>query len=404
MPGFLPYARQSIEEADIDAVVEVLRGDWLTTGPAVDALEAGLAAATGAAYALSCSSGTAGLHLAAAALDLGPGDAAIVPTITFLATANAVRYTGAEPIFADVDPATGLLTETALAEACDRATSAGLKIRAVFPVYLAGQMPDMAALHAVAADYRAVLVEDACHAIGSLHCLADGSTLPVGACRWSSMAVFSFHAIKTIAAGEGGAVTTNDPDLAERLARLRSHGMTRDAEAFTAPDLARDADGMVNPWYYEMAEPGWNYRLTDVQAALAASQLGRLGAMAASRAALVARYDAGLAPPVLPLARSPACMPAWHLYPVLIDFAGLGISRGSLMRRLASRGIGTQVHYIPVHRQPYYRARNPGLSLAGADAYYEATLSLPLFSSMSMMDVDRVADVLLDSLSGNGMG
>jgi UDP-4-amino-4,6-dideoxy-N-acetyl-beta-L-altrosamine transaminase len=402
MPGFLPYARQSIDEADIAAVVAVLRGDWLTTGPAVTAFEAELAAATGVRHALSCSSGTAALHLACAALDLAPGDAAIVPSITFLATANAVRYLGAEPVFADVDPETGLLTEAALAEALDRAEGAGLTPRAVFPVHLAGQCCDLAALARIAAARGAVLVEDACHAIGTRHVLPDGTTEPVGACRWSAMAVFSFHAVKTIAAGEGGGVTTNDPALAERVTRLRNHGMTRDPADFQNAELARAPDGSVNPWYYEMPEPGWNYRLTDIQAALGGSQLRRLGRLVAQRRALAERYEtlfaeAGL--PLRPIARVSRCLPAWHLFPVLIDFATAGTSRGDVMRALADAGVGSQVHYIPVHRQPYYAARNPGLSLPGADAYYHGTLSLPLFAGMSAADVDRVVGTLARILS-----
>ncbi len=397
---FLPYARQAIEQADIDAVARVLGGDWLTTGPAVEGFEARLAAVTGAAHAVACSSGTAALHLACLALGLGPGDAAIVPTITFLATANAVRMVGAEPVFADVDPESGLVTPAALAEAGARATAAGLTVKAAFPVHLAGQCADMAALHAAAAALGAVLVEDACHAIGTTHLPPDGP-VPVGACRWSVMAAFSFHAVKTIAAGEGGAVTTNDPALARRLALLRSHGMTRDPEDFAARDLAFDADGRSNPWYYEMDEPGWNYRLTDLQAALGLSQLGRLDAAIQARRALVERYDELLAATgrvAQPIRRSPRCAPAWHLYPVLIDFARLGVTRGTVMRSLREAGIGSQVHYIPVHRQPYYARRNAAPRLPGAEAYYRRTLSLPLFVGMGSDDVARVVATLLPIL------
>jgi dTDP-4-amino-4,6-dideoxygalactose transaminase len=276
-----------------------------------------------------------------------------------------------------------------------------LRVRAAFPVHLAGQCPDMAALQALAAGRGAVLVEDACHALGTLQRDGAGETVPVGACRWSAMAVFSFHAVKTVAAGEGGAVTTGDPALARRLALLRSHGMTRDPAAFTVAELAFDAAGAANPWYYEMAEPGWNYRLTDFQAALARSQLARLPRLVEERRALAARYDELLAATgrvAAPIARTAGCVPAWHLYPVLIEFERFGLSRAALMAALRDDGIGSQVHYIPVHRQPYYAARDPGLHLPGADAYYRQTLSLPLFVGMTPSDVGRVVGALVRRL------
>ena len=398
--SFLPYARQTLDAADIEAVVKVLQSDFLTTGPALEGFEAALAQATGAVHALACSSGTAALHLALAALELGPGDAAIVPSITFLATANAARYCGAEPVFADVDPTTGLMTPSTLEEALGRTRAAGLRPRAVLPVHLTGQCAPVEALAAVAAGTGAVLVEDACHAIGTAHRGPGDERIPVGACRWSAMATFSFHAVKTIAAGEGGAVTTNDPALARRVALLRNHGMTREAASFRDSGLSLDDAGEANPWSYEMAEPGWNYRLTDIQAALAASQLRRLAAITAQRAGLAAQYDALLAGgPARPIPRVEACSPAWHLYSVLIDFAGLGLTRAGVMKALRAAGIGTQVHYIPVHRQPYYAACNPGLSLPGADAYYAATLSLPLYESMRASDTGRVVSCLRTILS-----
>lgn len=399
--AFLPYGRQQIDERDIDAVVDVLRGDWLTTGPAVLRFEQSLAQRCGAQEAISCSSGTAALHLACLALELGPGDAAIVPSITFLATANAVRMTGAEVVFADVDPDNGLLTPATLQAAFDRAAAAGLKVKAVLPVHLAGQCADMTGLSRIARAQGAAIVEDACHAIGTYHACPDGSASPVGACRLSDMAIFSFHPVKTIAAGEGGAVTTNDPALARRLRRLRSHGMTHEPGDFANPDMAFDHAGAANPWYYEMPEIGWNYRLSDIHAALALSQLVRLDQFVEQRRALAQRYDELLAPLgrlLTPIRRSRGCLPAWHLYAVLIDFAALDIERGLLMSDLRAAGIGTQVHYIPVHHQPYYRNRNQGLALEGADSYYRRTLSLPLFVGMETSDVRRVVDVLHGAL------
>ena len=399
---FLPYARQHIDDRDIDAVTAVLRGDWLTTGPMVARFEQALAQRCSAQHAVSCSSGTAALHLACLALNLGPGDAAIVPSITFLATANAVRMTGAEAIFADVDPDNGLLTPAALEAACARAEAQGLAVKAVLPVHLAGQCADLMGLSQVARARGAAVIEDACHAIGTYHACPDGSATPVGSCRLSDMAVFSFHPVKTVAAGEGGAVTTNDPALARRMRLLRSHGMTHDAAEFDNDAMAFDTSGNANPWYYEMPEIGWNYRLSDIHAALALSQLGRLDAFVEQRRALAQRYDellgalGGLATPIR---RSRGCLPAWHLYPVLIDFAGHGIERSQLMAELREAGIGSQVHYIPVHRQPYYRDRHPQLMLDGADAYYRRTLSLPLFVGLNVADVRRVVDALHGVLS-----
>ena len=392
---FLPYGRQAIDDADIAAVVEVLRSDYLTTGPKIAEFEAALAAKVGARFAISNSSGTAALHLACLALGLGPGDAAIVPSLTFLATANAVRMVGAEVVFADVDPDNGLMRPEDLAEAFERAAAAGLTVRAVFPVHLAGQCADMASLATLARRHGAALVEDACHAIGGAHVGDDGASAPIGSCRFSDMAVLSFHPVKTVAAGEGGAVTTNDPALARRLERFRSHGMVREAAEFQNAEMAFDPAGGANPWYYEMPEIGWNYRLSDIHAALALSQLGRLDGFVETRRTLASRYDELIGAQsgrVRPIRHSSFARPAWHLYSVLVDFDGAGITRAQLMHRLRADGIGTQVHYIPVHRQPYYARLNPGLVLDGADRYYRRTLSLPLFVGMTLADVKRIAD------------
>ncbi|HEV2678816.1 MAG TPA: UDP-4-amino-4,6-dideoxy-N-acetyl-beta-L-altrosamine transaminase [Aliidongia sp.] len=398
---FLPYGRQAIDESDIAAVVEVLKSDYLTTGPKVAAFEAALATKLGARFAVSNSSGTAALHLACLALALGPGDAAIVPSITFLSTANAVRMVGAAVVFADVDPDNGLMRPEDLEDAFARAQAAGLKVRAVFPVHLAGQCADMASLSAIARRHDCAVVEDACHAIGAYHACSDGAAAAVGSCRLSDMAILSFHPVKTVAAGEGGAVTTNDPDLARRLERMRSHGMVRDAEDFENPALAFDAAGKANPWYYEMPEIGWNYRMSDIHAALALSQIERLDRFVEERRALARRYDeliGGLDGRIQPIRRSRFSMPAWHLYCVLIDFADAGIERAAVMNQLRAEGIGTQVHYIPVHRQPYYSRLDPGLVLPGAEGYYGRTLSLPLFVGMTPADVKRVVGRLSEAV------
>ncbi|AWK90199.1 UDP-4-amino-4,6-dideoxy-N-acetyl-beta-L-altrosamine transaminase [Azospirillum thermophilum] len=398
---FLPYGRQSVDEDDIAAVTAVLRGDWLTQGPAVEAFETALAERLAVPHAVACATGTAALHLAALALDLGPGDAVVVPSLTFLATASVVHHAGAEVAFADVDPATGLMGVPQAEEAIARAEAAGLRVRALFPVHYAGQAADMAGLGALADSRGLAVVEDACHALGSVTRSGGGEEVPVGACADGTMTAFSFHPVKTIAAGEGGAVTTADARLAERMRVLRSHGMTRHPAPLADPDAGFDADDSPNPWYYEMAEPGHNYRLTDIQCALALSQLGRLDRFVARRRRLAELYAerlAPLAPAVRPLGRVPWCRPAWHLAVALIDFAGLGRSRAAVMHGLRERGIGTQVHYIPVHRQPFWRRRLEGLALPGADAFYAAALSLPLFPDMADGDVDRVAGALAAEL------
>ncbi|WP_417493564.1 UDP-4-amino-4,6-dideoxy-N-acetyl-beta-L-altrosamine transaminase [Maricaulis sp.] len=382
---FLPYGRQSIDDSDIEAVARVLRSDWLTTGPEVDAFEADFAATTGAGHAIACSNGTTALHLALAGLDVGPGDVCIVPAITFMATANAAIYCGADVVFADVDAQTGLMTPDTLRQAIGRVS--GGRLQAVLPVHLAGQCEDMAALREIATAAGAKLVEDACHALGT-----SWRGQPVGAGDNSDAACFSFHPVKTIAAGEGGMVTTNDAALAARLRRLRSHGIERDP--------ARMEQGQDEPWWHEMQELGWNYRLCDVQAALARSQLSRLDVFAAKRKTLAAAYDAALEghPVIGALARTPDCDPCLHLYPVRIDFVAAGTDRASVMNRLRDRGIGSQVHYIPVPSQPWYRRRYGNQTPAGAAAYYQRTLSLPLFADMAEDDPERVVAALNDVL------
>ncbi len=397
-PPFLPYGRHDIDEDDVAAVVEVLRGGWLTTGPKVEQFERKLADRVGARFAVSCSSGTAGLHLACLAAGMGEGDTVIVPALTFLATANAPHLTGAEVAFADTDPDTALMTGAHFREALERAEA---DAKAVLPVHYAGQCADLAEIKNIADENDLMVVEDACHALGADYD-ADGETgIPVGACRHSHMSVFSFHPVKAVAMGEGGAVTTNDPELYERLIRFRNHGMVKNPQAFRERALAFASDGSPNPWYYEMPEVGLNYRASDINCALALSQLGKLDRFIARRRQLSERYDqllAPLAPLVAPLSRATGCRSAFHLYPVLIDFARAGRDRANVMERLTNAGIGTQVHYLPVHLQPYYADRYGELSLAGAETFYRQTLSLPLFPAMADKDVDRVVAALVDAL------
>jgi UDP-4-amino-4,6-dideoxy-N-acetyl-beta-L-altrosamine transaminase len=396
--GFLPYGRQTIDEDDIAAVCEALRGDYLTTGPLVGRFETALARKTGARHAVSCANGTAALYMAAKTLGLGPGSKVIVPAITFLATASAPRLCGADIVFADVDPDSGLMRPRDLAAALERTGGAD----ALFNVHLGGQCGDLEEIHDIAMRHGLKILDDACHAIGADYLARDGSARKIGANDFCDLSVFSFHPVKTITLGEGGAVTANDNDIATLLMRARNHGMTRAPDEFVRHEAAFDAEGGVHPWYYELVEPGFNFRVTDFQCALGISQLAKLERFVARRRELASIYDealAPLAPRLRPVARQPRCRPAWHLYAVLIDFSACKLSRAEAMKRLAAEGIGTQVHYIPVHRQPYYAKVCSTPSLPGADRYYERTLSLPLFSSMTNGDAMRVADALKTLLS-----
>ncbi len=395
--GFLPYGRQVIEDDDIAAVTEALRGDLLTTGPLIRRFEDALAKTVQAKHTVVCANGTAALHMAARALGLGPGTKIVVPAITFLATANAPHLNGADIVFADVDPETGLMRPQDLAEAIGRAKH----IDAVFNVHLNGQCGSLEEIAAIARNHGAKIVDDACHALGTAYVANDGQVAAIGSNAFSDLSVFSFHPVKTIAMGEGGAVTTGDAGLAKRLERARNHGMTRNAADFENIADAFDKNGSQNPWYYELIEPEFNWRASDIQCALGISQLAKLGRFVARRRALAARYDlqlSALAPIVKPLARTRPCLPSWHLYVARINFEAAGISRGQLMRSLAETGIGTQVHYFPVHRQPYYARRYDTPPLPGADRYYERALSLPLFASMTDSDVSRVVDALAHRL------
>jgi dTDP-4-amino-4,6-dideoxygalactose transaminase len=334
---------------------------------------------------VACSNGTAALHLAMLALEVGEGDVCVVPSITFLATANCARHVGAEVVFADVDPDSGLMTETTLADAIARC--GGRRIAAVLPVHLRGDVCDLPAIRRLADSAGAAVVEDACHALGSRMTFA-GQPASAGDGRWGDLAVFSFHPVKTLTTGEGGMVTARDPALAERLRLMRSHGMIRPPG--------------TDPWWYEMPEPGFNYRLPDVLCALGLSQLAKLTGFAARRRTLATRYEralAGLAPTVRLATRPAWSNPALHLLTVLIDFAAAGKTRAEVMAGLRERGVGSQVHYIPVHSQPYYRERYGEVLLPGAEAWYARCLTLPLFPAMEDGDVDRVVGALEEVLA-----
>ena len=399
MSSFLPYGRQSISEADIEAVIEVLRSDYLTTGPSVDRFEADLAAAVGAREAVVVANGTAALHLAALTLNLTANDAVIVPSITFTASANCIAFCGARVVFADVDPATGLMTDGTFDEALGalKAQHPAHRFAGVVPVHYSGRPVGLDHISKVCVEHDAFLLEDACHAIGT-----DGPDGRTGACAKSDMAVFSFHPVKTLTTGEGGAITTNDPAVARQLRSLRSHGIERDPSRFAGLGFSGDDDN--GPWIYEMQGLGYNYRLPDLNCALGIAQLKRLPHFLARREALVAGYQKALAKRNLSVAWAApeaGTRPAFHLFAVTIDFEALGVTRSAVMAGLKARGIGTQVHYIPVHRQPWWCGRAlAGRDLPGADQYYRTTLSLPLYADMQDGDPERVVTSLEEVLDG----
>jgi UDP-4-amino-4,6-dideoxy-N-acetyl-beta-L-altrosamine transaminase len=392
---FLPYGRHTIDEDDIDAVVDVLRNGLLTSGPKAAEFERLFAKKVGAAEACVCSNGTTALHLACLVAGLGPGDLAIVPTVTFLSTANAVRMTGADVIFADVDADTGLLTPQTLLHAYQKANK---PVKAVLPVHLNGQCCDAEAVYEIARANGSQIISDCCHALGAEYKTGGWP----GDGQYEDFACFSLHPVKSIAMGEGGVVTTNSSQFAIQLRNLRGHDMRRAAEDWQHSNLAFDSDGAENPWYYEMQELGFNYRATDLQCALGISQLGKLGAFVKRRREIADRYDAlvqKLGNRLVPVKRTETANSAWHLYPVLIDFEALGKTRASVMAELRDRGVGTQVHYIPVSSQPYYVELYGGQTFAGAERYYSCALSLPIFPTMTDNDVDFVVKSLEEVLS-----
>jgi len=386
----LPYGRHQIDDDDIEAVVDVLRNGLLTSGPKAAEFEADFAAKIGAEEAVVCSNGTTALHLAVMAAGLGPGDVAIVPTLTFLSTANAVRMAGAEVQFADVDSDTGLLTPKTLLAAYKKVDGA---VKAVLPVHLNGQCADMPEIKDIATANNSALITDSCHALGAEY--AGGGRPGDG--RYEDMACFSLHPVKSIAMGEGGMVTTNNPKFAKRMRLLRSHDMVRDAADWVLADVSFDKNGDANPWVYEMHELGYNYRAPDILCALGQSQLKKLDGFVARRREIAEFYDELLAPLgnfLRPVPRTMLAKSAWHLYPVLIDFNTREEDRAEVMRRLLAEGIGTQVHYIPVSGQPYYSNRYGTQKFAGANSYYQRVLSLPIFPAMSDEDVRGVVSAL----------
>ena len=382
----IPYGRQDISEADIQAVVRVLRSDWLTQGPAVPAFEQAVAAYCGALHAVAVNSGTSALHLACLALEVGPGDRVWTSAITFAASANCALYCGARAEFVDIDARSYNMGVEALARKLEQARRAGTLPKVVIPVHLCGQPADMAGIHALGRQYGFRIVEDASHAIGGRY---RGE--PIGNCRYSDIAVFSFHPVKVITSAEGGMAMTNDPLLAKRMQLLRTHGITRDAA-----DMAHAPDG---PWYYEQVALGFNYRMTDVQAALGHSQLARVDAYVAARNRLAARYDALLARlPVVTPWQLPDGLSARHLYVVRLKLKGIRKSHREVFEAMRGAGIGVNLHYIPVYRQPYYANDGTrGADCPEAERYYAEAITLPLYPALTDAQQDQVVAALREA-------
>ncbi|MBA2112918.1 UDP-4-amino-4,6-dideoxy-N-acetyl-beta-L-altrosamine transaminase [Bremerella alba] len=391
----IPYGRQQIEQPDIDAVIATLKSDWLTSGPCVEEFERQFADFVGARYAVAVNSGTAALHLATMAAGLGPDDRLITSPITFLASANCATYVGATPDFADVNRASRNL--------CPKALEANWlpDTKAVVAVDFAGQPCDIQGISEVARRRGAIVIEDACHGIGSATS-QNGQVIRSGGSEWADITTFSFHPVKTMTTGEGGMLVTNSDALASKARILRNHGMTRDTNSFVGLGSEEQAF-QPGPWYYEMQELGFNYRINDLQCALGLSQLSRLPQFIRRRQEIVAIYNEAFQD--IEFLQTPAISPnvepelvSWHLYSVEIDFDSIGISRNEFMINLREKGIGTQVHYIPVYLQPYYRQQYgylPG-KCPEAEAYFCRALSLPLYSAMTDNDVRTVVNGVTD--------
>lgn len=383
----IPYGRQDIQPQDVEAVLEVLHSDFLTQGPVVPRFERAVADKVGARHALAVNSATSALHIACLALGLGEGDWLWTTPITFVASANCGRYCGAWVDFVDIDPHTYNLCPKALEQKLSEAEKVGRLPKVVVAVHLCGQSCDMQAIHALRQRYGFRIIEDASHAIGGQY---QGEY--VGNGRYSDITVFSFHPVKIITTAEGGMVLTNDVELAGRMNLLRSHGVTRDPSLMT-----HEPEG---PWYYQQVELGFNYRMTELQAALGVSQLERLDAYVKSRNSLCARYNQDLSG--LPL-RTPYCHPnsysSYHLYVVRLSLEGIRCSRREVFDALRERGVGVNLHYIPVHAQPYYQQMGFNVGdYPEAELYYAEAMSLPLYPAMTFAQQDEVIAALRDAL------
>jgi UDP-4-amino-4,6-dideoxy-N-acetyl-beta-L-altrosamine transaminase len=383
----IPYGRQDITQADIDSVVAVLQSDFLTQGPMVPRFEQDVARHVGAEHALAVNSATSALHIACLALGLGPGDRLWTSPVTFVASANCGLYCGAEVDFVDIDPRTYNLCPKALEAKLQQAEHDGTLPKVIVPVHLCGQPCDMLAIHALSQRYGFRIIEDASHAIGGRY---RGEF--IGNCRYSDITIFSFHPVKIITTAEGGMALTNDAGLAERMTLLRSHGITREPAKMT-----RESDG---PWYYQQIDLGFNYRMTELQAALGVTQMERLDSYVARRHELARRYDRLLADlPVVTPWQHPDSYSGLHLYVIRLRLEGLSISHRQAFEALRAQGIGVNLHYIPVHTQPYYQQMgfNDG-DFPESERYYGEAISLPMFQTLTDAQQDRVIEVLAEVL------
>ena len=384
----IPYGRQDISEIDIQAVVDVLRSDFLTQGPAVPAFEKSIAQYCGVGHAVAVNSATSALHIACLALGVGKGDVVWTSPITFVASANCALYCSADVDFVDIDPRTYNLSTECLAEKLAQAEETGRLPKVVIPVHLCGQPCDMADIHALSQRYGFKIIEDASHAIGGKY---KGE--PIGSCRYSDITVFSFHPVKIITTGEGGMVLTNNENLAKRMQLLRSHGITREVSEMThAPD---------GPWYYQQIELGFNYRMTDLQAALGLSQMQRLDEFVAKRHIVAKRYDELLADlPLVTPWQNPDSYSGLHLYVIRLKLDEIGKTNCQVFEALRTAGIGVNLHYIPVYRQPYYSDLGFKAGLCPeAEQYYAKAISLPMYPALTDAQQDQVVSALREATS-----
>ncbi|AKF06991.1 UDP-4-amino-4,6-dideoxy-N-acetyl-beta-L-altrosamine transaminase [Sandaracinus amylolyticus] len=395
----LPYGRQLIDDDDVAAVVETLRGDWLTQGPTVARFEEAVAELAGARYAVAVASGTAALHLACLAAGVRAGVGGVTSDITFVASANAIRYAGGPPRLADVDPDTALVRVDSMRAAADDLARAGHPARVLIPVDFSGTVADLPGVRALADELGAIVIEDAAHSLGASY-EHGGRVHRAGSGSHAHMAIFSFHPVKHVTTCEGGAIVTNDEGAYRELLELRTHGITKDPARLTRNE---------GPWYYEQRTLGYHYRITDVQCALGLSQMRKAARFVERRRELAARYDRALAPladRIVPLRVRAGATSSYHLYVARLvardgeTLESVAARRLALYSALREAAILPQVHYIPVHRQPDFVANGlSGGSFDGAERYYAGCLSLPLFPAMEDADVDRVADVIAAALA-----
>ena len=388
IPEYINYGKQCIDDDDINAVVETLKSDFLTQGPKVKEFEDKICKYTGAEYCVVVSNGTAALHIAVSSLEIEQGKEGITSPNTFMASSNCMIYNGMKPVFVDIEEDTYLIDTNEIEK---KITS---KTKLVIPVHFAGQPCDMKEIDKLAKEYNLYAIEDASHSIGSKY--ADGSK--VGNCKYSDLTIFSFHPVKTITSGEGGAITTNNKELYKMLLLLRNHGITKDNSTFKIQHLKLD-----EPWYHEMQMLGYNYRLSDIHSSLGISQLKKLDKFVKRRREIVEKYNEAFKN--IDWLKTPYekqdVYSAFHLYVLKIDFDKIGKSRKQVMEILKSINIGTQVHYIPVHTQPYYMKKF-GYKLGDypiAEEYYEKALSIPLYPKMSDKDVDYVIKSILEIIN-----